>query len=294
MVHPTLLLYLLDRIQNENIIPSTLIDENVSLSDNIRFALNCKNHEEILKSLLTHPPYIKVEEEPFATRFDLLSIQNNKTCFVEFLYYMGALTRVNGNELLFEIPNLVTKTEYLQEIMSASGLILRLDSKHRFELAINELITNKNIEPLCEEIKKHKLSHLKFNDSLHSKEQDVKTGFLFAFSIADQKIKSEFPIPIGDKKFNSLNLYLEEAKIHIQCKNVTLKDLGYPENANWKFLNDVSEEIDNKKREEVMQLSNEKKLDLKNKQQTLDKMFKSKKNPYVQSVWNELINQTWL
>ena len=55
---------------------------------------------------------------------------------------------------------------------------------------------------------------------------------------------------------------------------MTLKDLGYPENANWKFLNDVSEEIDNKKREEVMQLSNEKKLDLKNKQQTLDKMFK--------------------
>ena len=119
-----------------------------SLSKNISFAITCKNHEEILKSLLTHPPYIKVEEEPFVKRFDLLGIQNNKTHFVEFLYYTGALTRVNGKELLFEIPNLVTKTEYLQKIMSTSGLILSRDSKQQIRIAINELITNKNIEPL--------------------------------------------------------------------------------------------------------------------------------------------------
>ncbi len=87
------------------------------------------------------------------------------------------------------------------------------------------------MEPLCIEVYKHKLSHLKFNDNIHSKEQDVKTGFLFALSIAGHEIESKYKIKMHLIKF--LDLLLTKSNIHMEFKNVPILDLiGYKKNEN--------------------------------------------------------------
>jgi len=296
LINPTLLLYFFDKVQRNHEIPEKLLDEKVSLSENaIKFALKCENHQEILKHLIIENSL--KNEKPFSKKLDLQNLQKESAKFIDYLFYVGALTYIRNDKTRFTIPNILAREEYINEIISVSDLVLQDDSIKRFQLAVKALLKDKNIDPLCDEVKKHKLSHLKFNDVEHSMEQDVKTGFLFALSLAGQKIESEC---IAENKYADLFLFLKEQKIHIEFKNVKTQEIiQYSKIKSWQELTEKSKDIDEMTNDDVMNLKliifpTDKTKNVKN-QNTINEYF-SKKNlsndKIVKDKWNELINQT--
>ena len=91
LINPTLLSYLFDEIQRNHEIPKRLIDENVSLSDNaIKFAMKCYEHQNLLGKMITQDSILN--QTAFSKKLDMKNIKNEKSTFIDYLFYVGALT----------------------------------------------------------------------------------------------------------------------------------------------------------------------------------------------------------
>ena len=121
---------------------------------------------------------------------DCLELIEDEHSLVQYIYYMGGLTRVKDNENILVIPNKIAKRNILKEILKINRAI---DSCDDLRIAINDLVQKNNIKPMSEIIIKHKLLHLKLNDVVHSNEQDVKTAFMFALSLSgfEKQVQNE-------------------------------------------------------------------------------------------------------
>ena len=297
LVNPTLLWYFLDEAQMCNKIPPILIDGNVCLSDNaIRLALSNPNASDYLEKLIFSG---KVKFEiGIKKKIDLIELKTTAQGFFGLLFYLGAVTYQKNEENCFKIPNKIIRSEYIDEILrlnrfKAAELLFSV-----FESAIKELMDDKNIEKLCEIIKNHALLHLKFTDTIHSKEQDLKIVFLFALSLGGFPIDSEFYL----KQTNTyLDLLSEKRNIHLEFQNVTSVELGFDKpNPGWDAITTKCKEIEDKTLDEILLLPckkpiNDNQTTKAKKSNDFDNKPKSKKrlnNGTVADVWESLLSQT--
>ena len=297
LVNPTLLWYFLDEVQMFNKIPPILIDGNVCLSDNaIRLALSNPNASDYLEKLIFSG---KVKFEiGIKKKIDLIELKTTAQGFFGLLFYLGAVTYQKNEENCFKIPNKIIRSEYIDEILrlnrfKAAELLFSV-----FESAIKELMDDKNIEKLCEIIKNHALLHLKFTDTIHSKEQDLKIVFLLALSLGGFPIDSEFYL----KQTNTyLDLLSEKRNIHLEFQNVTSVELGFDKpNPGWDAITTKCKEIEDKTLDEILLLPckkpiNDNQTTKAKKSNDFDNKPKSKKrlnNGTVADVWESLLSQT--
>lgn len=122
LYNPTLVLYFLEHLQKSCDYPREMLDSNLAMDrQKIAYIANLVNGEQVIAQALN-------EEQPLVTaklanRFgvqDILQKTNDTQFMVSLLYYFGVLTLTeqytDWGELIFKIPNLVTKQLYVERI----------------------------------------------------------------------------------------------------------------------------------------------------------------------------------
>ena len=192
---------------------------------------------------------------------------------------MGGLTRVKDNENILVIPNKIAKQEYFEEILKINRRQIAIDSCDDLRVAINDLVQKNNIKPLCEIIIRHKLLHLKLNNVVHSKEQDVKTAFMFALSLGgfEKQVQNEHYI----QKYNkSIDLFIQECSIHFEFKNITIDELDLTTSMDCSVKTAESEKLKTKTKAQLFPLKVTKTFDGRSYATT------------VKHIWEGLLEQT--
>ena len=107
LINPTLFCYIMEAVQENLRIPKLLKDENVSISENaaVRVILQNAHSEPVLKQLIISGKY-KLNK-PLESKLDCLELMEDEHSLVQYIYYMGGLTRVKDNENILVIPNCV-------------------------------------------------------------------------------------------------------------------------------------------------------------------------------------------
>ena len=247
LINPTLANYFLTNLKRDGHPPIILLDENTSLSDNaIKLILENYTSEELVRKLIVD----KTIQSEIGKNINFENIKNEESSMILFLYYLGALThdkidRFNKNHLT--IPNEITRNEYLNEILKISHLNV-LSDLEGLRKAVNNLIPNKDIKPLCQAIDKNNLSHLRFNDVVHFRVMDLKAVFIFALSLTGHRkiLQNEYHVKM-DKLEGYLDLVLlSEEKIHIELKNITKAQLNWNVKLDWTELTQKHLDLKNK------------------------------------------------
>ena len=279
LINPTLFCYIMEAVQENLRIPKLLKDENVSISENaaVRVILQNAHSEPVLKQLIISGKY-KLNK-PLESKLDCLELMEDEHSLVQYIYYMGGLTRVKDNENILVIPNKIAKQEYFEEILKINRRQIAIDSCDDLRVAINDLVQKNNIKPLCEIIIRHKLLHLKLNNVVHSKEQDVKTAFMFALSLGgfEKQVQNEHYI----QKYNkSIDLFIQECSIHFEFKNITIDELDLTTSMDCSVKTAESEKLKTKTKAQLFPLKVTKTFDGRSYATT------------VKHIWEGLLEQT--
>jgi len=278
VINPTLFCYIMNEVKNKLKIPEKLIDENVSISDNVVIVI-LKNpySEAVLKKLINHGIY-KLNGI-IDSKVDCLKLMEDEHSLVQYIYYMGGLTHLKNNVNMLTIPNRIARKEYVQGIMKINHILTTIDSLHDFKVAVNSLVQKHDVKPLCTIITKHKLLHLKLNDVVHSKEQDVKTAFMFALSLGgfEKQVENEFYIKKCKK---SIDIFVKEYCIHCEFKNIPTDELNLTTSLDWGVKTAESEKLKTKTKEQLFKL---------NVTRTFNEETKVLN---VKQIWESLLNQT--
>ena len=254
LINPTLFCYIMNQVQKTLKIPAKLMDKNVSISNNgVHIIITHSQSEPVIKQLIIKGTYQINENDFIDSEVDFLTFNENEHSLVQYLYYVGGLTNVKNADKLLKIPNKIARQEFFQKIIVLNKVLNIGNSVNDFKFAVNSLINKKDIKPLCDLITKHKLVHLKFNDVVHSKEQDVKTAFLFTVSLCgyEKQVQNEYYI---EKCNKYLDLFIEECLIHCEFKNITTNELNITKLKQWNALTKQCEKLLDKSRQKIFEL----------------------------------------
>ncbi len=121
----TLALYFLEYLQKHCHYPREILDSNLAMDrQKIGYIASLVNGEQVIAQALNEEQPLVVAK--LASRFgvrDILGESNDTRFMVSLLYYFGVLTLTENytewGELVFKIPNLVTKQLYVERIREA-------------------------------------------------------------------------------------------------------------------------------------------------------------------------------
>ncbi len=235
LYNTTLVIYFLGEFARLKKIPIDLVDPNVQPSESgLEIITKTALAEQVVTGLYQNEEqgvYMKERiSRTIATRDMVNLLQTNPMYILSFLYYLGALTQSSlpkGKETgtVFKIPNQVIRTQFMDLIKQR----LAINENIQIELtkAVNTLIEERDIGPLCEIIQEKVLSQLTGNDVDHSLENGLKLCFLLALNLSGRKVETMNEYRKGDQDYTNWgDLVIANAGIHIEYKNITLEQIS--------------------------------------------------------------------
>jgi hypothetical protein len=179
--NPTLSLYFLDALQRECTPPGEMLDVNLAMDKNkLEYIASRPNGQVLIQSLLENQP--EVGTPRILNRFqlqDLIKPYLDTESLASLLFYFGMVTvnrRTNKGELHLQIPNLVTKGLYYEQL----GEIVLPDVLERDEgrEAAKQLWQSGDPQPLCDFVASRVYRAFSNRDYRHANELTVKALFL--------------------------------------------------------------------------------------------------------------------
>ena len=179
--NPTLSFYFLNQLQRRGKHPTNLLDVNLAMDQNkLSYLASLPHGAELLEDALQGEPALTA---PFLVqRFgiaELLEEEKDQTFLLSLLYFFGILTLRGRNEegrLLLEIPNLVIKQLYVEELRKYR--FPKLDWDKMMHPAISSWCQRGDPEKVCTLVEERLLKQLGNRDYRQVNELTIKTGFL--------------------------------------------------------------------------------------------------------------------
>lgn len=180
--NPTLVLYFLEALQENNAYPDEMLDSNLAM-DRARlfYVARLGGAKALLTAALN-------EQEPLtvttlAHRFGIAEILSGKKKSTEYLaallYYLGVLTldrRAALRKLVLRIPNLVVRELYVERLREL--LLPDVDDQESGRQAAETLFVKGDLQPLCDFVERRLFTVYDNRDYLTANELTIKTAFL--------------------------------------------------------------------------------------------------------------------
>jgi len=180
--NPTLVLYFLEALQENNAYPDEMLDSNLAM-DRARlfYVARLGGAKALLNAALN-------EQEPLtvttlAQRFGIAEILSGKKKSTEYLaallYYLGVLTldrRAALRKLVLRIPNLVVRELYVEQLREL--LLPDVDDQESAQQAAETFFVSGELQPLCDFVERRLFTAYDNRDYITANELTIKTAFL--------------------------------------------------------------------------------------------------------------------
>jgi hypothetical protein len=179
--NPTLALYFLKYWQQECQFPSPLLDSNLRLDlGKLSYISDLPHGKSILFQALNGEPPLSVEELTYGFGVqDMLDAPKNMTSTISLLYFWGVLTLAGKNnvgDLLFQIPNLVSRKLYVEQLRAC--LFPEPAEQDQLRVLAKQFYQTGNLQPLVDFIEQHYFNSFDNRDYSQANELTIKTVFL--------------------------------------------------------------------------------------------------------------------
>lgn len=181
LYNPTLSLYFLQQVQIEGAAPAELLDVNLAMDKNkLLYIAQRPGGKPLIQDLLENRQDFTIQR--IVNRFqlqDLLKPKLRQESLAALLFYFGMITLCGRNDkgdLLFQIPNLVTRGLYFEQLREEL-LPDEFDQDEGYTLA-KQLGSNGAMQPLCDFIQERVYRAFSNRDYRHANELTVKSLFL--------------------------------------------------------------------------------------------------------------------
>jgi hypothetical protein len=180
--NPTLALYFLEHFANRCQYPQRLLDSNLAMDKSkITYISQLLHGEQVISKALNEEKPLAIPE--LADRFgvkDILYAVKDTSFMVSLLYYFGVLTLTNQRteygELIFQIPNLVTRKLYVERIQEI--LLPTFEAVDEAQRVSRLLYQTGDMQPLCDFIEQKYFKVFDNRDYKWTNELTIKTVFL--------------------------------------------------------------------------------------------------------------------
>ena len=182
LYNPTLVLYFLDHLQSYGSYPQNMLDSNLAMDgQKIAYIAHLPDGEQIVATALNEDAPLAIVQ--MAERFGVNDIfHGNKSSqyIISLLYYFGVLTLANQStpmgELVFLIPNLVSRQLYLEQIRDA--FLTTGQAEDRAYQVAKSFYLSGDIEAVCTFIEQTYFTVFDNRDYRWTNELTIKTIFL--------------------------------------------------------------------------------------------------------------------
>ena len=179
--NPTLCLYFMEALQEDNKYPEQMLDDNLSMDRNrLRYLAGLLEGEPLLIEALSESQGLAIAR--ISRRFgiaDMLKTVRDRDTVISLFYYFGVLTLAGYNdwkEWVMKIPNLISRSLYVDQLQE-----LYLPEAHDKDLlkrVRNALFRTGDLQPACEFIETRLFQVLSNRDYLWSNELAIKVMFM--------------------------------------------------------------------------------------------------------------------
>ncbi|MFN8486215.1 MAG: AAA family ATPase [Caldilineaceae bacterium] len=151
--NPTLTLYFLDKVQREGQPPQKMLDVNLAMDKNkLAYIASRPGGEALILNLMENEPPLSVSE--IYDRFsltDLVQPVQESSHLTSLLFYFGLTTvagRTNTGKLRLQIPNLVTRSLYFEQLQAL--LLPEAVRRNEARAIADQLYEKGDMQPLCD------------------------------------------------------------------------------------------------------------------------------------------------
>jgi hypothetical protein len=179
--NPTLALYFLKYFQQDCQFPEQLLDDNLGMDKGkLTYISDLPSGEQVIVQALNEEPLLTLEQLAygFGVR-DMLYTPKDVTFMISFLYFFGVLTLAGENddgELVFKIPNLVIRKQYVERLKER--LLPVLTDQNQSRRLAKQFYKSGNLQPLIDFIEKRYFKVFDNRDYGTANELTIKTAFL--------------------------------------------------------------------------------------------------------------------
>jgi hypothetical protein len=179
--NPTLALYFLSFFQRRCQFPSDFLDKNLGMDKGkLTYISDLPSGEQVIVQALNEDPPLTLEQLAYGFGVeDMLYTPKDVTFMISFLYFFGVLTLVGENddgELVFKIPNLVIRKQYVERLKER--LLPVLTDQNQSRRLAKQFYKSGNLQPLIDFIEKRYFKVFDNRDYGTANELTIKTAFL--------------------------------------------------------------------------------------------------------------------
>ena len=235
LYNPTLVLYFLKHLQSYGSYPQNMLDSNLAMDgQKIAYIAHLPDGEQIVATALNEDRPLAIVQ--MAERFGVNDIfYGNKSSqyMISLLYYFGVLTLANQStpmgELVFAIPNLVSRQLYLEQIRDA--FLTTGKAEDRAYQVAKSFYLSGDIETVCTFIEQTYFTVFDNRDYRWTNELTIKTIFLtLLYNSARYVMDSE---PALQREYGDLVMLLRPdmrqlamLEFLLEFKYLSLPDVG--------------------------------------------------------------------
>jgi hypothetical protein len=235
LYNPTLVLYFLKHLQSYGSYPQNMLDSNLAMDgQKIAYIAHLPDGEQIVATALNEDAPLAIVQ--MAERFGVNDIfHGNKSSqyMISLLYYFGVLTLANQStpmgELVFVIPNLVSRQLYLEQIRDA--FLTTGKAEDRAYQVAKSFYLSGDMEAVCTFIEQTYFTVFDNRDYRWTNELTIKTIFLtLLYNSARYVMDSE---PALQREYGDLVMLLRPdmrqlamLEFLLEFKYLSLPDVG--------------------------------------------------------------------
>jgi len=179
--NPTLAWYFLRIFQRRCEFPEQLLDNNLAMDKGkLAYISDLRYGEQVIVQALNQQPLLTLEQ--LANGFgveDVLSKPKDVTFIISLLYYFGILTQAGVDEigeLVFQIPNLVIRKLYVEQLKEL--LLPDLMDQNQSRQLAKQFYKTGDLQPICDLMEQRYFKVFDNRDYPQANELTIKTAFL--------------------------------------------------------------------------------------------------------------------
>jgi len=179
--NPTLALYFLKSFQQDCQFPDEMLDDNLAMDQGkLTYISDLRYGEQVIVQALNGETPLTVEK--LANRFgveDVLNKPKDVTFIISLLYYFGILTQAGVDEigeLVFQIPNLVIRKLYVEQLKEL--LLPDLMDQNQSRQLAKQFYKTGDLQPICDFMEQRYFKVFDNRDYPQANELTIKTAFL--------------------------------------------------------------------------------------------------------------------
>jgi len=183
--NPTLALYFLKHWQRYCQFPSPLLDSNLTMDmGKLNYISDLPDGEHVIIQALNKKSPLIIEQ--LANDFSIQKMLNapkDMIFIISLLYFFGILTlasKNDGKNLSFQIPNLVTRKLYVEQLKAL--MLPEVAQQNQLRTVVKPFYKTGDLQPLVDFIETHYLKTFDNRDYSQANELTIKTIFLTLLS----------------------------------------------------------------------------------------------------------------